>query len=86
MPGASAYFLGGAVVYTRDARRLLADISDEAMKGNPLGVRALRAVAGEPDPRTLFDHLGPVGNRRYRADPETATVTPQAIAAWRSQD
>src|ERR1700753_1110552 len=32
VPGASAYFLGGAVVYTRDARRLLADISDEAMK------------------------------------------------------
>src|SRR5580704_6198982 len=31
--GASAYFLGGAVVYTRDARRLLADIPDEAMKG-----------------------------------------------------
>jgi len=33
VPGASAYFLGGAVVYTRDARRILADISDEAMKG-----------------------------------------------------
>ena len=33
MPGASAYFLGGAVVYTRDARRLLMDIPNEAMKG-----------------------------------------------------
>ena len=33
VPGASAYFLGGAVVYTLDARRLLADIPDEAMKG-----------------------------------------------------
>jgi nicotinamide-nucleotide amidase len=33
VPGASAYFLGGAVVYTRDARRLLADISEDAMKG-----------------------------------------------------
>ena len=33
VPGASAYFLGGAVVYTRDARRLLMDIPDEAMKG-----------------------------------------------------
>ena len=33
MPGASAYFLGGAVVYTRDARRILMDIPDEAMKG-----------------------------------------------------
>jgi nicotinamide-nucleotide amidase len=33
IPGASAYFLGGAVVYTRDARRLLMDIPDDAMKG-----------------------------------------------------
>ena len=33
MPGASAYFLGGGVIYTRDARRILMDIPDEAMKG-----------------------------------------------------
>jgi nicotinamide-nucleotide amidase len=33
VPGASNYFLGSAVVYTRDARRLLMDISDDAMKG-----------------------------------------------------
>ena len=33
VPGASAYFLGGAVVYTRDARRVLMDITDETMKG-----------------------------------------------------
>src|ERR1700709_543417 len=33
VPGASAYFLGGAVVYTRDARRVLMDISDDDMKG-----------------------------------------------------
>ncbi|OCK55828.1 CinA family protein [Bradyrhizobium sp. LMTR 3] len=33
VPGASAYFLGGAVVYTREARRLLMDIPDEAMTG-----------------------------------------------------
>src|SRR5260370_37741792 len=33
VPGASAYFLGSAVVYTRAARRILMDIPDEAMKG-----------------------------------------------------
>jgi len=33
VPGASAYFLGGAVVYTRGARRILVDIPDDAMKG-----------------------------------------------------
>ncbi|HVV42690.1 MAG TPA: CinA family protein [Nitrobacter sp.] len=33
VPGASAYFLGGAVVYTREARRILMDMSDADMKG-----------------------------------------------------
>src|SRR5258708_29410971 len=33
VPGASAYFLGGGVIYTRDARRILMDISNDAMKG-----------------------------------------------------
>jgi nicotinamide-nucleotide amidase len=33
VPGASAYFLGSAVVYTRNARRTLMDIPDDAMKG-----------------------------------------------------
>ena len=33
VPGASAYFLGGAVVYTRAARVALLGISDEAMAG-----------------------------------------------------
>lgn len=32
-PGASAYFLGGAVVYTRQARRLLLDIPEAALAG-----------------------------------------------------
>lgn len=71
IPGASAYFLGGAVVYTRDARRHLAGISDEAMKG----IRS----ASEPYARLLADQIrerfstdwglaetgaaGPTGNR-----------------------
>jgi nicotinamide-nucleotide amidase len=33
VPGASAYFIGGAVVYTRQARRALLGIPDEAMAG-----------------------------------------------------
>src|ERR1700709_817448 len=33
VPGPPAYFLGSAVVYTRDARRILMDIPDAAMKG-----------------------------------------------------
>lgn len=33
VPGASAFFLGGAVVYTRQARRLLLDIPETALAG-----------------------------------------------------
>ena len=33
VPGASAYFLGGTVVYTRIARTALLDISDDAVSG-----------------------------------------------------
>ena len=33
VPGASAYFLGGAVVYTRQSRVILLDIPDEALAG-----------------------------------------------------
>ena len=84
VPGASAYFLGGAVVYTRDARRLLMDIPDEAMKG----IRS----ASEPYAKLLASQIrqrfatdwglsetgasGPTGNR-YGDAP--------AIAAWPSQ-
>ena len=33
VPGASAYFLGSAVVYTRQSRRVLLDIPDAALDG-----------------------------------------------------
>src|SRR6195952_5911974 len=71
VPGASAYFLGGGVVYTRDARRILMDIPDEAMKG----IRS----ASEPYAKLLANQIrarfstdwglsetgatGPTGNR-----------------------
>ncbi len=71
VPGASAYFLGSAVVYTRDARRILMDIPDEAMKG----IRSASEVyaqllAGQIRRRFASDWglsetgaTGPTGNR-----------------------
>lgn len=56
VPGASAYFLGGAVVYTRDARRILMDIPDEAMKG----IRS----ASEPYAQLLASQI----RRRFSTD------------------
>src|SRR6266545_8053271 len=56
VPGASAYFLGSAVVYTRDARRILMDIPDEAMKG----IRS----ASEPYAKLLASQV----RRRFSSD------------------
>jgi nicotinamide-nucleotide amidase len=56
VPGASAYFLGGAVVYTRDARRILMDIPEEAMKG----IRS----ASEPYAKLLAEQV----RRRFGTD------------------
>jgi PncC family amidohydrolase len=71
VPGASAYFLGSAVVYTREARRTLMDIPDGDMKG----IRS----SSEPYARLLAEQIrsrfgsnwglsetgaaGPTGNR-----------------------
>ena len=56
VPGASAYFLGGAVVYTRDARRVLMDITDDTMRG-------LRS-ASEPYAKLLAEQT----RRRFATD------------------
>ena len=56
VPGASAYFKGGAVVYTREARRLLMDIPDLAMKG----IRS----ASEPYAQLLAEQM----RRRFASD------------------
>ena len=71
VPGASAYFLGGAVVYTRDARRLLMDIPDEAMKGiRSASEPYAKLLAGTVRQRFATDWglsetgaTGPTGNR-----------------------
>lgn len=70
VPGASAYFLGGAVVYTRDARRVLMDISDEGMKGFRSSSPYAKLLAEQMRGRFNSDWglsetgaAGPTGNR-----------------------
>jgi nicotinamide-nucleotide amidase len=71
VPGASAYFLGGAVVYTRHARRILMDIPDEAMKDmRPASEPYAKLLAGQIRGRFSADWglsetgaTGPTGNR-----------------------
>jgi len=76
VPGASAYFLGGAVVYTLAARRGLLDISDDDMKGiraasEPYALllaRRVRSKHGGAADSTIWGlaetgAAGPSGNR-----------------------
>lgn len=71
MPGASAYFLGGAVVYTRQARRALLEIGDEAMAGlrpsteayAALLARTVRERHGATWGLSETGATGPTGNR-----------------------
>ena len=71
MPGASAYFLGGAVVYTRQARRALLAIPDEAMAGirsasepyAALLARTVRERHGATWGLAETGATGPTGNR-----------------------
>ncbi len=71
VPGASAYFLGGAVVYTRQARRALVSISEEAMAGlrpasepyAALLARTVRERHGATWGLSETGATGPTGNR-----------------------
>ena len=71
VPGASAYFLGGAVVYTRQSRRLLLDIPDTALEGmrpstEPYALmmaRTARERFGSTWALAETGATGPTGNR-----------------------
>jgi nicotinamide-nucleotide amidase len=71
VPGASAYFLGGGVIYTGAARRALLRLPDEAMAGirsssEPyarLKARAVRELVGATWGLSETGAAGPAGNR-----------------------
>jgi nicotinamide-nucleotide amidase len=71
VPGASAYFLGSAVVYTREARRILMEIPDEAMKGIRSASEAYAGLLANRIRQRFSTHwglsetgaTGPTGNR-----------------------
>jgi PncC family amidohydrolase len=54
IPGASAYFLGGGVIYTQAARKGLLALPDEAMRG----IRSSTEAAALLNARTIRDRLG----------------------------
>jgi nicotinamide-nucleotide amidase len=90
VPGASAYFVGGAVVYTRQAREALLDISDEHMTGmrsasEPYALLLARTVRdrhGSTWGLAETGASGPTGNRYGDAAGHTcvALAGPQEAA------
>ena len=71
VPGASAYFMGGAVVYTQAARRALLRVPDEAVAGIRssteayalLKARTIRTQLGTTWGLAETGASGPTGNR-----------------------
>src|SRR5213593_3015231 len=71
VPGASAYFLGGGVIYTQAARRGLLRLSDESVRGIRssteayalLEARTIRELVGATWGLAETGASGPTGNR-----------------------
>ena len=71
VPGASAYFLGGGVIYTQAARRALLRVPDDAVKGIRssteayalVKARAIRELLGTTWGLAETGAAGPTGNR-----------------------
>jgi len=71
IPGASAYFLGGSVIYTQAARRALLRVPDEAVKGVRssteayalIKARTVRELLGTTWGLSETGASGPTGNR-----------------------
>ncbi len=71
VPGASAYFLGGGVIYTQVARRALLRVPDESVRGIRssteayalLKARAIRDLLGATWGLAETGASGPTGNR-----------------------
>ena len=71
------------VVYTRDARRLLMDIPDEAMKGIRSASEPYAKLLAETSRASASRPTGACPKPARPARPATAMATPPATAAWR---
>ena len=87
VPGASVYFLGGAVVYTRQSRRLLLGVPDAALEGmrpstEPYALLMARTAQKQFSSTWAFAETGatgPTGNR-YGDHPGHSCIAVAGIA------
>ena len=68
VPGASAYFLGGGVIYTQAARRGLLRLPDESVKGIRSSTEAYALLKARTVRELLGRHVGTRRDGRQRAD------------------
>ena len=92
IPGASAYFMGGGVIYTQAARRGLLQVPDDAMRG----IRSSTEAAARLMARTVRERLGttwalaetgaagPTGNRYGDAAGHSCFAVVGAVEAART--
>src|SRR5262245_6363225 len=92
IPGASAYFVGGGVIYTQAARRGLLQLPDEAVRG----IRSSTEAAARLNAKTIRERLGttwalaetgaagPTGNRYGDAAGHSCFAVAGAIEAART--
>lgn len=92
IPGASAYFVGGGVIYTQTARRGLLQLPDDAVRG----IRSSTEAAARINARTVRERLGttwalaetgaagPTGNRYGDAAGHTCFAVAGAVEAART--
>ena len=81
VPGASAYFMGGAVVYTRPAGIAFLTATKEKRADIRSSSEPWATLAAELVRERLQHDLGPGRDRRLRARPATPTAIPPATPA-----
>src|SRR5437867_7458397 len=92
VPGASAYFLGGAVIYTQAARRALLRVPDESVKGIRssteayalLKARTIRELLGATWGLAETGATGPTGNHYGDSAGHACLAVAGAVARGRT--
>ena len=78
VPGASAYFIGGGVIYTAAAQRGLLDIPREQMRGIRASTEAYARLGAQTIRARLSTHWGGVARqRRRKRSPKKPRSTPR---------
>ena len=83
VPGASAYYMGGGVLYTYDSRSILLGLARGRLRGDAAEHGALCGEAGRGDKKQARVDLGRVRNRGSRSLRATDTGMRPGIPVWR---